>query len=30
VLAGGDVLASKMKEVVDPVMGREEALCLAR
>jgi hypothetical protein len=29
-LAGGDVVAAKVKEVVDPVVGRKEALRLAR
>src|SRR3954454_4547186 len=30
VLIGGDVIAAEMKEVVDLVMGGEEALCLSR
>jgi hypothetical protein len=29
ILVGGDVIAAEMEEVVDPVMGEKEALCLA-
>src|SRR5215217_6333077 len=28
ILAGGEVIAAEVEEVVDPVMGGEEALCL--
>ena len=30
ILGGGAVIAAEMKEIVDPVMGGEEALRLAR
>jgi hypothetical protein len=29
ILAGGKVIAAEMKEVVDLIVGRGEALCLA-
>src|SRR3954464_1899380 len=30
ILASGEVIAAEVEEIVDPVMGREEALSLAR